>query len=105
MNKKELLDKFTLINRNTKRASGMIASYEYSKRDGNSIYNAYEKPSSEKKDAFVYCQKLLSECKGKYPKITGKNCYYFSYAFKCQDEDGNWYLIYITASADYIICL
>ena len=105
MTKRSLLGRFIIINKNTKKARGIIAQYEYSKRDGNSIYNAYTKPSNEKKEAFAYCQKLLSECKGKNPKITGRNCYYFSYAFKCQDEDGNWYLIYITASADYIICL
>lgn len=103
MNRKELFENFTKINRNTKRARGIIACYNYTQRDGNSIYNAYVKPSQEKKDAFAYCQKLLSECKGKQPKITGKSTYEFSYAFKCQDENGNWYLIYITRCHNYII--
>lgn len=68
MNKKELLDKFTLINRNTKRARGMIASYEYSQRDGNSIYNAYEKPSSEKKMRLPIVKNCFQNAKAKTQK-------------------------------------
>lgn len=94
------------INSNTKKAQGMIQSYDHAIRSGGPVdlYQAYGKYSKAKADAMEYCKLLQHIRGGKCGVITGHNCFTFTYAFLLV-EHSTPYLMYITRDNDYKIPL
>lgn len=84
------------INKNTQRAQAIIRAWQRS--DTCSLWQAYESCSDAKARAYEYCLSLMRELDGSQGRITGHNCFYFSYAFKRGND-----LVYITHAGDYII--
>ena len=65
------------------------------------IFDAYDRPSYRKVNAFEYCKDLMHQYNGHGLKITGFNTCTFSAAFVGVVE-GVKHLFYITPSYDYI---
>ena len=85
----------TWINRSTQKAERVIHMYEYSKK-GDSIFKAYNKPSSRKIEAFNEILKEMQSVNGYGMKITGAGSDVFSCAYRVKDGAGYTFLVYHT---------
>ena len=92
----------TLVNPNTKQAQSMINRYINTRR-GDSIWKAYQKPSSRKVQAFQEILKEMNEVDGWGMRITGAGSDIFSCAYLVMNENDEKYLIYHTPSNRFAI--
>lgn len=69
------------------------------------LYQAYNKPSEYKKEAWDDCKRWCREMGGYGLKITSSNCHKFSAAFKCKihSYDTEEVIVYITK--DFFYCV
>ena len=94
----------TQLKNKTKKALGLIHTYNYYRKQNNglSLYEIYNNYSWRKEKAFDYCKSLLKEKNGFDACFCGHNCMVFTYAFLFKEGDTT-YLCYITPSYDYKI--
>lgn len=85
-------------------AKGNIDSYN---RSGyHDIYEAYDRPSSNKVSAWKYCQNKCSSYNGRGLKIISRNTYTFTAGFEFDNpETGELMFMFITPSYDVAVPL
>lgn len=90
----------TTLNENTQKAQGMIHRYNVSKK--STIFDAYDRPSKEKINAYYKIKDEMNEVGGYGLRMTGAGSYIFSCAYLLKDNNV-LYLIYHTPSDSYKI--
>ena len=75
------------------------AYHRYKMSDTTELWQAYEKPSYNKQNAFNYCKKLQADNNGYNLRIIGFNCHNFSVGFMFE-KDGKKHFAYITKTYD-----
>ena len=89
------------INPNTKRAQGIIDSYNNARyRSLNQVYDFHH--SSAKDCAMARCERVMRGLRGANMLITSYNTRFFTVAFRFV-KDGKPCLAYITPKGDYYI--
>lgn len=86
-----------------KKDTEVLRSYERSST--HNLYEAYERFSNKKAEAWEYCEELCKKHDGKGLKVLGANTNFFSAGFLFTDKDGNECLMYITHTNDRKIVL
>lgn len=86
-------------------AKGKQIAYRASWIRGYSLYDVYKRPSEAKMKAYQYCLETMESYKGEKARITGFNCYFFSFAFNYTDGSGIEHVIYITPTEDYDVTM
>lgn len=72
----------------------------YQKSNMLTLWDAYEKFSHAKQNAFDYCQKLQHDYNGDGGRIIAYNTFGFSYGFTYTDNENKKHFVYITKSND-----
>lgn len=72
-----------------------LASYDYS------LYDAYDRFSEAKAEAWKYCEERKKEKCGHGLKVIGANSCFFSAGFEFEEEGANKFM-YITHTDDYV---
>lgn len=95
---------FTVVNKGTQKAGGIIKAYEYAAErcDNMELWQVYGSYSHAKANAMRYCKELQHKVGGYNGCITGHNSSFFSYAFTL-DYEGKQFIAYITHANDYIV--
>jgi len=70
---------------NERTAIANITTYNYS--TNYSIYDAYERPSRKKVNAWDYCKKLCEKYKGSNLKVVSFNTFIFTAGFTFTDPE------------------
>lgn len=84
----------------TKKQESMLWSYEHARC--TTLYEAYNKCSRAKEQAYQYCLELMARLNGYGGRITGASSHFFSFAFKYYDADiHKECLCYCTHANDY----
>ena len=98
--------KFTQLNRNTKKAQQYIKNYLRALRNTNNttIYDIYQRPSSDKIEAYKDCEYWARYYKGKNIRYYSYNSFTFVCGF-IYNNDFARYLVVITHKNNYRIKL
>ena len=94
-------ERFTILNKNTKKAQNFIKRFK--KSTDSSIFHCYTKPSDRKQFIFYYWERRAREF-NTFVKILGYNCNFFTVAFQTEIECQT-YLFIATPSYNYAIAL
>lgn len=88
----------------TKKQEGML--YSYNRSSATELWHVYDNYSRAKENAMDYCRNLQYKLNGYDGRVTGANCFHFTYAFRFEhvnEETGaceEW-LCYCTYANDY----
>ena len=95
----EILQGFTKLNKNTKKAQNLICNFVMAKN--YALWQIYDKPSKKKSNAYNYWLNFYGKCKtSKNFCIPTYNAQIFTIAFTINK---NTQLVYITPTNKYII--
>lgn len=98
--------KFKEIKRTTKKAQQLIMQYLYAVNHhyDNTIYDLYERPSSDKIEAYKDCEYWVRYYKGKNVRYYSRNCNAFVCGFTYSNDFAR-YLVVRTYKNNYRIKL
>lgn len=91
----------TLVGIGTRKQRHMCWAYQHS--NIYSLYDAYQKPSGYKTEAYEDCLYEFNSYGIHGVRITGYSCHSFSIAGRIKDEEGKYWIYYRTKNNKYLI--
>lgn len=92
----------TYVKDGTAKAENLVCRYMFGD-NAYSLWEVYGRWSRAKENAYNYCLDLMRKVNGYSGCVCSHNTCVFTYGFKCDDNEGNTYLVYVTPSYNYIV--